>query len=299
LLIDAHGLAVQEVHMRRSLALLFTLCILAGQAHAEALTGTLKKIANTRTIALGYWESAPPFSYVDPAGTPTGYSVDLCTRIVEGVKQQLKLPSLSVKWVPVNAETRFRLVVDGTIDLECGTTTNTLSRQELVDFSHMTFVDGGSLLVTDASRIETIGDLGGKRIAVMPGTTTETTLTETLAKRGIKAQIVKVGDHAMGIAALENGTADAYASDKVVLIGLGRTARDPLKLNLLDQYFSYEPYGLVLRRGDAPFRLAVNRVLSRLYRSEEISMVYRKWFGDFGKPGSLLEAMYILHGLPE
>jgi ABC-type amino acid transport substrate-binding protein len=290
----------KEARMRRTLVVLFACSLAAGPAWAEELTGTLKKIRDSQTIALGHWESARPFSYVAADGKPTGYSVDLCTRIAAGVKAQLGLATLQVRWVAVDAESRFRLVVNGTIDLECGTTTNTLSRQEQVDFSNMTFVDGGSLLATDASRIQGLVDLAGHRVAVIPNTTTETRLAEALAKRGVKTTVVKVKDHTDGLAALESGRADAYASDKVVLIGLGRTAKDPLKLTLVDQYFSYEPYGFMLRRGDAPFRLAVNRVLARIYRSEtEIAGIYQKWFGDFGEPGSLLRAMYILNGLPE
>jgi ABC-type amino acid transport substrate-binding protein len=218
---------------------------------------------------------------------------------VTSVQQQLGLPKLDVKWVPVTVETRIPAVVRGTIDLECGSTTNTLGRQEQVDFSHMTFVDGGSLLAKTSAKLTSFQDLGGKKIGVIPGTTTETALRGALQKALVSAQITPVKDHRDGLAGLENGTLDAYASDRVILIGLAVTAQDPGQFAIAEQYLSYEPYGFMLRRGDAPFRLAVNRALSHLYRSGEIIPIYGRWFGKLGAPSNLLLAMYALHGLPE
>jgi ABC-type amino acid transport substrate-binding protein len=206
---------------------------------------------------------------------------------------------LAIKWVVVTPENRLAMVANGTVDLECGSTTNTLSRQEQVDFSFMTFVDGGSLLVSSNAHIDRLSDIAGKRIAVVPGTTTEKVMAEALKKANLTVQMIKVKEHADGIAALENGTADAYASDRVILIGLAMTSKDPTKWAIADQYFSYEPYGLILRRGDPDFRLAVNRVLARLYRSGEIIPVYERWFGSFERTSNLLQAMYLLHSLPE
>ena len=271
--------------------------LLPGVAPAQELTGTLKKIKDSGTIAIGYREQSVPFSFRGNDGKPAGYSIDLCQRIVTGVQQQLKLSKLDVKWVAVTPETRIPSVVNGTIDLECGSTTNTLSRQEQVDFSHMTFVDGGSLLIK-ADKVAAMQDLGGKKIAVIPGTTTETAVRAVLQKAFVTAQIVPVKDHREGLAAVESGSADAYASDRVILIGLVVTAKEG-QFAIGEQYLSYEPYGLMLRRGDAPFRLAVNRVLSSLYRSREVTQIYARWFGKLGEPGNLLIAMYALHALPE
>jgi glutamate/aspartate transport system substrate-binding protein len=206
---------------------------------------------------------------------------------------------LSTQWVPVTPENRITMVTNGTIDLECGSTTNTLSRQEQVDFSYMTFVDGGSLLVSTNANINRLSDLAGKRVAVVPGTTTEKVMAEALQKANVTVQMIQVKEHSDGIAALEQGTADAYASDRVILIGLAMTAKDPTNLAISDQYFSYEPYGLMLRRGDADFRLSVNRVLARLYRTAEIVPVYERWFGPFKRTSTLLQDMYLLHSLPE
>jgi len=271
--------------------------LLPGVAPAQELTGTLKKIKDSGTITIGYREQSVPFSFRGPDGKPAGYSVDLCQRIATRVQQQLKLSKLDVKWVAVTPETRIQSVVNGTVDLECGSTTNSLSRQEQVDFSHMIFVDGSSLLIK-ADKVAAMQDLGGKKIAVIPGTTTEPAVRAALQKAFVTAQIVPVKDHREGLAAVESGSADAYASDRVILIGLVITAKEG-QFAIGEQYLSYEPYGFMLRRGDAPFRLAVNRVLSSLYRSREVMQIYGRWFGKLGEPGNLLIAMYALHALPE
>jgi glutamate/aspartate transport system substrate-binding protein len=278
---------------------LLMILVLAGPATAAELEGTLKKIKSSNTITLGYRDSSRPFSFVGDDGKPAGYSVDLCSRIAASVGKELALPGLQVKWVKVTVADRMQAVANGTIDLECGSTTASLSRQEQVDFSLMTFIDGGSLLVTDASHIRGISTLGGNRVAIIPGTTTEKSLTEALKKHGVTATLVLVKDHAAGVAALDSGAADAYASDRVILIGVGRTSKDPAKLSLVDEFFSYEPYGLMLRRGDAAFRLSVNRALAALYRSGEIIPIFEKWFGSMSTAGPLIGAMYAINGLPE
>ncbi|HEY7541751.1 MAG TPA: amino acid ABC transporter substrate-binding protein, partial [Methylomirabilota bacterium] len=204
-----------------------------------------------------------------------------------------------VKWVAVTPENRIQSVVNGTVDLECGSTTNSLSRQEQVDFSHMTFVDGASLLVKKSDKMAAFQDLSGKKIAVIPTTTTDSAMRAALQKAFVTAQLVPVKEHREGMTMLENGSVDAYASDRTILIGLAVTAKDPSQFAISEQYFSYEPYGFMLRRGDAPFRLAVNRVLSSLYRSREVMQIYARWFGKLGEPGNLLLAMYALHALPE
>jgi ABC-type amino acid transport substrate-binding protein len=281
------------------LSILLLAVLLTSPAFGQQQQSTLQKIKAMQSITLGYRESSFPFSFIGEDKKPTGYSVELCTRIAQAVQQQLGLADLSVQWVTVTPENRITMVANGTIDLECGSTTNTLSRQEQVDFSYMTFVDGGSLLVSSNANINRLSDLAGKRVAVVPGTTTEKVMAEALQKANVTVQMVKVKEHSDGIAALEQGSADAYASDRVILIGLAMTAKDPTNLAISDQYFSYEPYGLMLRRGDADFRLSVNRVLARLYRSGEIVPVYERWFGPFKRTSTLLQDMYLLHSLPE
>ena len=256
---------------------------------------TLDRIKASKTVTFGYRESSVPFSFVGPDGKAAGYSVDLCNRVAADFRRDLQLPDLSIKWVLVTVESRVRALRDGTIDLECGSTTNTLSRQTEVDFSLTTWVTGGSLL---ALRELTLGDFRNIRIAVIPGTTTERVLKDALAKAS-DVQWVAVKDHAEGRTALETRAADAYASDREILIGLLLTASDPTRFALADRYFSYEPYALMLRRGDPDFRLAVDRSLARLYRSGDVLQIYTRWFGPLGGPDALLLATYAISGLPE
>jgi glutamate/aspartate transport system substrate-binding protein len=262
--------------------------------------GTLEKIRATKTIALGYRDSSVPFSYAGPTKEPMGYSVDLCTRVVEDLRRDLTLPDLRVTWVPVSVETRVRALVNGTIDLECGSTTNTLSRQERVDFSLTTFITGASLLALAGSGVS--DQLGAIRIAVIPGTTTEQMVKSAIASMGAgtdAAKLVAVKDHADGLAAVVDRRADVYATDRAILMGLVTSASNPRQFALLDRYLSYEPYALMLRRGDPEFRLAVNRTLARLYRSGQVLDIYRRWFGQWGEPSPLTLGMYAVEGLPE
>jgi glutamate/aspartate transport system substrate-binding protein len=260
-----------------------------------APTSTLDKLTATRRIALGYRDSSIPFSYAGADQKPMGYSVELCTHIVADLQRQI--PNLQVQWVPVTVESRIPTLLNGTIDLECGSTTNTLGRQEQVDFSVTTFLTGGSLLTLAEAPVG--AEFRNLRIAVIPGTTTEQVLKTAVTQSGAAVQFVAVPDHAAGLTALEQQTADAYASDRIILIGLALAAPNPARFALADRYFSYEPYALMLRRGDPPFRLAVNRVLARLYRSGQILEIYSHWFGRLGTPSALLRSLYAIEGVPE
>jgi ABC-type amino acid transport substrate-binding protein len=182
---------------------------------------------------------------------------------------------------------RIPKLVKGTIDLECGSTTITFGRMEQVAFSHMIFVDGGGLLATTASGIATVRDLAGKRVGVVPNTTTEKALAGALASASVQATVVTVNEHGDGLRGLEEGRLDAYASDRILLAGLLKTARNPEKLALSAELFSYEPYGLMLRRGDNAFQANVNRTLSHLYRSGGLVAIYERWFGPDDEPLAL------------
>jgi len=266
----------------------------------QELDGTLKRIKTTGTFTIGYRESAPPFSFMGPDKRPVGYSIDLCMNVASAIEKQLGIANLKLNWVPVTAENRVDMVAQGKVDIECSTTTATLSRQERVDFSLMTFVDGGSLMsMADVDLGTGLNDLTNKRIAVIPGTTTEKALTEFLKKQFVNVQMVRVKDHAEGVAAIETKKADAFASDRGILIGLALTSKDPKRFALANLLFSYEPYGLMVRRNDGAFRLAVNRALAALYRSGGIVSIYERWFAAFGKPTEAIQAMYLLNGLPE
>jgi glutamate/aspartate transport system substrate-binding protein len=289
-----------RARVSRLLVVIFSALLASASAVSAAEpSGALKAIKERKSILLGHRESSWPFSFVDDQGKPAGYSVDLCVRIAESIGKELGLRDLAIRWVKVTPENRLKAVADGTVDLECGSTTATLARYEQVDFTITTFVDGGSLLATDASGVEGVKDLAGKRVAIIPGTTTEGALAAALKQYVVSAQMVPVKDHAEGLAAIESGKADVYASDRVILIGLGRRSAQRSKLSLSPQLFSYEPYAFMLRRGDADLRLAANRALSRLFRSEDIARMYEKWFGALGKPSPALILMYAITAIPD
>jgi len=268
-------------------------------AHAQTRAGTLKKVMDSGTLTIGYRENALPFSFTGSDGKPTGYSIDLCKEIAVAVSQELSLPNMIVNWVPVTPENRMDAVANGTVDIECGSTTASLSRQEKVDFTLMTFVDGASLLIAEGSGLRTINDLAGKRIGVVPGTTTERAVADFLRTTNLSATVVPVKDHDEGLAALQTSKIEAYASDRTILIGLVLQARGTSRYALVGEDLSYEPYGFMLRRDDSAFRLVANRTLARIYRSGAIGQIYAKWFGALGKPTPALVLMYALQGLPE
>ena len=285
--------------MPQRCALLLTVLLLASCATStmKDTEPTLDKIKSSGAITLGYRDGAVPFSFLKD-GKPVGFSVDLCERVVAGLQTQLGLPALKTNWVAVTADTRFQAVKSGAIDLECGTTSITLTRQAEFDFSLMTFLDGGSFLTRPGAAPKSLGELHRLRVAVSAGTTTESYLRTALAQRKVQAELVPVKSHAEGIAALREGSVAAYASDRTVLIGLALTAPPGSAFQLADMQFSYEPYALMLRR-DPDFRLAVDRVLANVYRSGDIVGIYARWFGGLGPPTDMLQNMYVIEGLPE
>ena len=281
-----------------ALSMLVAASIAGCSVSGQVMDGTLDHIKTSSALNIGYIESAPPFSFPGPDRRPVGYSVDLCTHVASAIQKQLGI-NLKLNWVPVTAESRVDMVAQGKVDIECGTTTASLSRQERVDFSLMTFVDGGGLLTKSELSLHAMADLANKRIAIIPGTTTETALTKFLKEEFVTVQLIRVKDHVEGRSAVEKGSADAFASDRGILIGLVVTAKDPSSFTIPSLLFSYEPYGFMVRRNDAAFRLAVNRALAELYRSGGIVQIYDRWFGALGKPSPALQAMYLLNGLPE
>jgi ABC-type amino acid transport substrate-binding protein len=287
--------------MRRRVMIALAMVMVLGSAtaHAQTRTGTLKKIMDNGTLTIGYRENALPFSFTGSDGKPAGYSIDLCKEIAISVGQELSLPNLTVNWVPVTPENRVDAVASGTVDIECGSTTASLSRQEKVDFTLMTFVDGASLLIAEGSGLHTLNDLAGKRIGVVPGTTTERAVADFLRATKLTATVVPMKDHDEGLAALQTNKIEAYASDRTLLIGLVLQARGTSRYAIVSDDLSYEPYGFMVRRDDSAFRFVANRTLARIYRSGAIGQLYAKWFGSLGKPTPALVLMFALQGLPE
>jgi len=246
---------------------------------------------------IGYRTDAVPFAYNNPSGQPTGYVVDLCRAVAADLKRQLRLANLKVDYVPVTAENGFAAVKDGQVDVLCGPTTQSLARRAMVDFSLMTFIDGASVIYRKGGPLTFTG-LAGHKIGVRAGTTTEKELRALLAERGIKAEIVPVEDHKRGFDRLAKGEFTAYFADRSILAYM--LSNDPRLGDLLlsDQYFSNEPYALVLPRGDSDFRALVDGTLARLYRSGEIERIYAASFGR-ATPNPALRALFMINSLPD
>jgi len=285
------------VHSFRFLQGVAALVALASDAAGAA--GTLDRFRDSGAIKFAYRANAAPFSFADREGRVRGYSVELCAEVAQSIQKALNLPSLKVEWIPVDASDRLETVTSGRADAECGTTTMTLSRMKSVDFSLPIFVDGASVLTRAGAKIGKIGDLRNRRVAVIAGTTTEQALVAALNLVDATATLVPVKDGAEGAALLSARKVDAYAGDRVVLAGLRLRAPASNAFDLLPTDFSYEPYGIVVRREDPDFRLAVNRALADLYKRGGIDPIYQRWLAPLGPPSPLLNAMVYLNAIPD
>jgi len=285
--------------MFRLVSLAFAALFAAGAVHAQGLEGRLKRIVETKSIAIAYRADATPFSFHDDKSQPVGFSIDLCKRVVASIEGQYKVQGIAIKWVPVTTQNRFDAIAKGEADMECSSSTVTLSRLKQVDFSSYIFVETTGLLVKSASGLRSIADMAGKRIAVIGGTTNESAINDQIKRHKVNAAVVPFKSREEAVAALEDDKADAFASDKLLLVGAAVKAKNPPALTLLAEDLSFEPYGIALPRGDAALRLAVNTGLSQLYRSSEIEEIFRRWFEAFGRPSALIEAVYIFGAIPE
>lgn len=281
-----------------TLAITFT----SASGWADAPQDTLERIIDTRTIRLGYLKDLAPFSFVGADGRPRGYSVELCHRIVAGIRNNYGMPVLDIEWVEVTSASRFQRVADGSIDLECGASGMSLTRLRLVDFSAMTWIDSKSFLVRRGESLRTAADLAGKKLAAVEGTHTEKVLHDLIlgqvvGGRPVTTEVVAVKDRREGVDALLRGSVYAFAADRMVLAGLAKSAPDPSQLALADYQFAYEAYAFPLRRNEADFRFAVNQVLAGLYRGGAVKEIAQRWFGDLGPLPPLLDSLYDINGL--
>jgi ABC-type amino acid transport substrate-binding protein len=278
----------------------FAAAVLAGLALAAgtASAGTLDQLRRTKTIRLAYRDDAPPFSYKGKTGEPAGFMVDLCREVANNLAQQLNLPKLNVAYVAVTAVNRFDAIIDGKADLLCEPTTETLSRRERVDFSIPTFIDGAGLLIRSDGP-KRLSALGGRKIGVLAGTTTEQELNASLKDAGITAEVIPAQTHQQGLAMLDDGKVSAYFADRGILMALAGESKAPGKLLLAENYLTIEPYALALSHGDETFRLAVDRALSQIYRSGEIVAIFARTFGGKTKPSDILKTLYLIAALPD
>jgi glutamate/aspartate transport system substrate-binding protein len=272
---------------------------LASPAHAQGAPDTLGKIKASKAITVAFSTDSLPFSFVGDSNKPAGYSIDLCERIVNYIGRAIGVSDIKINWVPATAAERVQLVATGKADMDCANTTMTQTRLRTVDFSSLIFIDGGGFVVKSNAPINRFTDLNGKKVAVIKGTTTQARLETAMKDRLVNAQVTLINDGNEGIALLASGAVDAYAGDKIKLIGLVVQAKDPDGYAMLNEDLSFEPYALALPRGDSAFRLEVNKALTQIYVSGDIDGIFGKWLGKLGRPSGLLAAMYLLNAIPE
>ncbi len=281
------------------ISLLVAAGLVAGGALAQPVPNTLGKIKAAKAINVAFSGDSLPFSFVGPNNEPAGYSIDICKRVIAQIGRAVGEPNLKVNWLAGSVSDRLQMVASGKADLECANTTQTLARLANVDFSNLIFVDGGGFLVKSDSPINRLADMGAKKIAVLKGTTTETRLKDSLQRRLVNATVIPINEANEGVAMLESGSVDAYAGDKIKLVGLAAQAKDPGKLAMLAEDLSFEPYALALPRNDSALRLEVNKALTQVYMGGEIETIFGQWLGKLGRPSGLLAAMYLLYSVPD
>jgi glutamate/aspartate transport system substrate-binding protein len=250
----------------------------AAQPAEVPLQGTLARIAETATISLGHREASLPFSYYDEHHQVVGYSQELMLAVADEVKRALKLPALTLRLVPVTSQNRMALVRDGTVDLECGSTSNTAERGREVAFSTSIFVVGTRLLVPRGSPVKDFADLDGRKVVVTAGTTSERLLRQWSARPGRRFQLLTARDHQDAFRVLQEGRVDAMMLDDALLFGLRARAANPQDWQVVGTPMSQEVYGCMMRRNDAPFKAVVDRALTRILRSGEARKIYARWF---------------------
>jgi glutamate/aspartate transport system substrate-binding protein len=243
----------------------------AGPLQAQTVDGLVKKIRDAKTLTIGHRETSIPHSYID-------------NKIADAVKQELNLPELEIKYVPVNIQNRMALVSNGTVDLECGSTVNTLARQKQVDFTLIPFIAADRVMVKKDSGIKEVEDLEGKVAAVPQASTSEKVLSQLAEAKKLNIKINQIRDHADALIALESGRVDAYVTDDIILYGLATKARERGSLVVVGRALSYAPYGIMIQKNNPTLLYVANRTLARLFRSGELATIYTKWFDQVGFP---------------
>jgi len=266
----------------RRLATLFAALLaagaIAGTANAQKPTGTLDKIKSTGTITIGHRDTSIPFSYYDDKQQPVGYAMDICMKIVDAIKANLKMAKIDIKYNPVTSATRIPLMANGTIDLECGSTTNNLERQKQVAFTITHFVTANRYVAKKASKIKTLNNLKGKTVVSTSGTTNIKWATEQNTKQKLGMNIIAAKDHAESFLTVDTGRAAAFFMDDILLYSLVATSKNPGDWAIGSEAYTVEPYGIMLRRDDPAFKKVVDGAVRSLYKSGQINAIYEKWF---------------------
>jgi glutamate/aspartate transport system substrate-binding protein len=272
----------------------------SGVTYAQNSDPILERIKSKNTITLGYRESSIPFSFLNDERKPVGYSMDLCLKVVESVRQRLQAPTLKLDYIAVNPQNRIALVANGTVDLECGSTVNTLGRQAQVDFSAPNFISTTRLLVRKGSGIKEVEDLNGKTVALPINTTPERLIKALIDAKKLKVRIVPVKDNSEGFLAVSTSRADAFSTDDILLFGLRKNAPKPTDYEVVGRPLSFDPYGLMMQKNSTVFLSLVNATIARSIRSGELAASYDKWFAPLDVPlSSDLRSAMKLSAIPE
>src|SRR5213594_2911817 len=269
---------MDKVRSILSVGLVTLSALLLAAGPADAQEGTLKKIKDTNTITLGHRDASIPFSYFDDKQQAVGYAMDLCGKIVDAVKAELKMPNLQVKLNPVTSATRIPLMANGTVDLECGSTTNNLERQKQVSFTITHFVTANRFVSKKASNLKNLDDLKGKTVVSTSGTTNIKQITELNGQKNLGITILPAKDHAEAFLMVETGRAVAFIMDDILLYSLVANSKTPSEWTISADALSIEPYGIMLRRDDPSFKKVVDDAMTKVYKSGEITKIYAKWF---------------------
>ena len=276
-------MAIKTRMLGRIALIAFIACALVAPASAQdaigvvKLTGTLQKVKSTKTITIGFRDASVPFSYLN-GRTPIGYSIDLCLEIVEDIRGELGDDTIQAKYVPVNPQNRIGMVVDGTVDLECGTTTNNAERRKQVAFSPITFVSGTKLLAKLSGKFKSYRDFKGRSVVVTEASTNEAALKAINQKENLGINMMVVRDNAQAFEAVETGKADAWAGDDVVLTATAVESKRPQDYVVLGDFLSYDPYGIMYGKNDPELDALVRRTFERLAETRELARIYEQWF---------------------
>ena len=270
----------RPVHIVLRISMAMCLAAAAASVGAQepfALSGTLKKARETGALIIGYRESSLPFSYLNQIGRPIGYSIDICASIVEAAGEEVGR-DLTTKWVPVTSESRFDAIVSGKIDLECGSTTRNAERQQRVAFSPVIFLAGTKLMVPHGSPIKSFRDLKGKTVVATAGTTNVEAIEQLSTRFNLGLKIIRARDHIDAFEVLRHRGADAYAGDDILLYGFLAKYGARGQYDVTREFLSYDPYGIMLRKGDPEFAAVVDNAVRKLGTSGELDRLYKQWF---------------------
>ncbi|HET7261535.1 MAG TPA: amino acid ABC transporter substrate-binding protein [Casimicrobiaceae bacterium] len=250
----------------------------AAPAIAQELTGTLKKVKDSGTITIGYRDASIPFSYLDQNQKPIGYAMDICYKVVDAVKAKLKMPDIKIALNPVTSSTRIPLMANGTIDLECGSTTNNAERKKQVDFGMTYFVIKYRWVSKASDHMDTVDSLKGQTVVSTAGTTDIKALNELNTSKNMGMTVLSANDHPAAFLMVETGRAKAFLMDDILLSGLVANSKNPAEFHISKDSLGLEPYSLMMRRDDPEFKKVVDDAMTKLYKSGEIETIYKKWF---------------------